>query len=96
MLAEILALIELGIGSKRKLELLPILIENLFFWFVFIFIVWEFAQMTAFLSIKSGRPDRQCVIKHLDSLSEEYLQKCHLPFRICWEQEIKEAGSFVE
>lgn len=52
--------------------------------------------MTAFLSIKTGRPDRQCVIEHLDSLSEEYLQKCHLPFRICWEQEIKEAGSFVE
>lgn len=49
-------------------------------------------KITAFLSIKTGRPDRQCVIKHLDSLSEEYLQKCHLPFRICWEQEIKEAG----
>jgi len=52
--------------------------------------------MTAFLSIKTGKPDRQCVIEHLDSLSEEYLKKCHLPFRICREQETKEASSFVE
>jgi len=42
------------------------------------------SQMTAFLSIKTGKPDRQCVIEHLDSLSEEYLKKMspafsHLP-----------------